>query len=429
MTYISLSILFSLMGLSQKRGALIFIIAMAFLPFSNSLSQYFYKFGLYSYDYFFAGTFIVLFARLVQSSKFNLNVPKWSLLIFITILVYAAVALVDGKTIDVYFLRDLRPAIFSAEILITSLIIKNNNIDLTENSALRIIILAGSSNLIWLTLSIFGIISSEDEYYTKNNYKYFDASTYISALFAIHYLTQNSDRMRAKRSKKTNRTQSIAIFISLLSVIFSGYRALILATAISALIGSIKNPRKFIFTSAIALVSAISFLYLSSFYGAERVLEATTTSGILAQLSTRYAPALEVISSFSPINYLLGAGFGTVFEVDWFGYRALDTKNNFVDSAYITFFAKYGIVGILMLAAIAASIRSISPKQLSTTILAYLLILFAVYCISYQAASVGIITGCLLLRSLPYQDPRKNHEPPTQTNNPLSRLPNARNIY
>lgn len=410
MTYIALSSFFLILGLLRDRGVVLFIITMATLPFSNSLSQYFYKFGLYSYDYFFAGAFIANIARNVKTGHLRLIVPKWPSILFITILAYAAVALLAGKAIDVYFLRDLRPAVFSVEVAMAASIIKTNRIRLTEDSVFRILILAGASNLFWLSLSISGVISSEDEYYTKNNYKYFDASTYISALFAIYYLTQSLHPQQAWSTKSTRRTQLIAVLVSLLSVIFSGYRTLILATAISALVSSARKPGKFIATSATILVSVISFLYLANFYGADRVLDGTTASGVMTQLSTRYEPALNVIASFTPINYILGAGFSTVFEVDWFGYRDLDMKNNFVDSAYITFFAKYGIIGILMLSIIASSLRNIAPKQLGTPIVIYLLVLFAVYCISYQAASVGLITGCLLLRSLPYQPSRKNHD-------------------
>ncbi|WP_141099344.1 DUF6369 family protein [Pseudomonas nitroreducens] len=409
MTYFALSFLFLIFGILRQRGLTLFIIIMATLPFSNSLSQYFYKFGLYSYDYFFAGAFIAHIARNVKTDHLGLIAPKWPSILFITIVAYAAVALMAGKAIDVYFLRDLRPAVFSAELAMAAFIIKTNNLKLSEDSVFRILILAGASNLIWLSLSISGIISSEDEYYTKNNYKYFDASSYISALFVIYYLTQRSTPQKTRVTKRTRRIQLIAILVSLLSIILSGYRTLVLATAISALIGSIKNPAKLIATSTVILISIISFIYLSNLYGAERVLDGTTASGVLTQLYTRYEPALNIITSFTPTNYVLGAGFSTVFEVSWFGYRELDTTNNFVDSAYLTFFAKYGMVGILMLAIIAISFRNIAPKQLSNHIVVYLLVLFSVYCISYQAASVGIITGCLLLRSLPHQDSRKNH--------------------
>lgn len=417
MIYIILSLSFFSLGLLREKGAAPFILAIACLPFANSLSAYFYKFGLYSYDFFFIGAFLSFLAKQIISGSLSFKIQKWALLLFATLLAYAATAAASGAKLDVYFLRDLRPAIFALELITAAIILKSPEKLLTAKTAIYITILAGFTNLIWLALSIAGLISSDDEYYTTNNYKYFDASTYISALFAIHFLSQRKTRTLTQAKDSLRGIQTAAFLTSLVSVVFSGYRALILATAIAALASSVKDPKKLFLAIATLPACAIAFIYLSTIFGADRVTEGLTIDGILAQLSTRYGPALDVISAFSPTNYLFGAGFGTVFEIDWFGYRALDTKNNFVDSAYVTFFAKYGLVGILMLVAIVLSFRSISPTSLRTPISAYLFVLFMVYAISYQPASAGIIVGCILLRTL-------NSHRARQTDEKLVGLPN-----
>ncbi|WP_375740580.1 DUF6369 family protein [Pseudomonas boanensis] len=400
MIYIILSLSFFSLGLLREKGAAPFILAIACLPFANSLSGYFYKFGLYSYDFFFIGALLSFLSKQIISGSLNLKIQKWALLLFATLLAYAATAAAAGAKLDVYFLRDLRPAIFALELVTAAIIIKNSEKILTAKTAIHIVILAGFTNLIWLALSIAGIISSDDEYYTTNNYKYFDSSTYISALFAIYFLSQRKARGRTQFNDPLRGIEIVAFLTSLISVVFSGYRALILATAIAALASSVKDPRKLFLAIATLPACAIAFIYLSTLFGADRVIEGLTIDGIFAQLSTRYGPAFDVISAFTPTNYLFGAGFGTVFEIDWFGYRSLDTTNNFVDSAYVTFFAKYGLMGILMLVAMVFSFRSISPTSLRTPISAYLFVLFMVYAISYQPASAGIIVGCILLRTL-----------------------------
>ncbi|WP_236198429.1 DUF6369 family protein [Pseudomonas pseudonitroreducens] len=238
-----------------------------------------------------------------------------------------------------------------------------------------------------------------------NTTKQTTTNTSTPALIYLHFLLFTFFRKeKTKNHRELNKTlrklQAIALLASLLSVVLSGYRVLILATLAAALLSSFRQPKKLLLALIITPACVAIFIYLSTLFGANRVIESITLDGALSQLSTRYAPAFDVIASFTPTNYLLGAGFGTVFEIDWFGYRSLDTTNNFVDSAYITFFAKYGLAGIFMLSLIVLSFRSLAPTSLKAPISIYLLTLFIVYAISYQAASAGMIVGCILISNL-----------------------------
>ena len=243
-------------------------------------------------------------------------------------------------------------------------------------------------------------MSSEDEYYTTNNFKYFDASTYISALFIIYFFSKTKTHRHPERKLAFNPRQTLAIIASLLSVILSGYRILAFATIIAAALAAAKSPKKLIPIVIILAISALIFIYLAEYFGAARVAEGLTANGLLQQFATRYGPALDVIASFKSYNYIFGSGFGTSFDITWFEYRSLDTRNNFVDSAYITFFAKYGLLGILYITSITLALLSLVPKPIKLSLLAYLLILFIAYAISYQPASAGIIIGCMIVRIL-----------------------------
>lgn len=194
MIYIILSLSFFALGLLRRKGTYFFILAIACLPFANSLSSYFYKFGLYSYDFFFFGTLISFIFKKKTSIPSNFKLQKFALILFITLLAYALIALSSGAAVDVYFLRDLRPAVFALELATAAIIIKDSEKHITAIAAIYIVILAGSTNLLWLTLSILGAISPDDEYYKTNNYKYFDASTYISALFIVYFLSQRKNK-------------------------------------------------------------------------------------------------------------------------------------------------------------------------------------------------------------------------------------------
>lgn len=400
MTYIVLSLLFFCLGLLREKGLLAFLTLIACLPFSNSLSIYFYQYGLYSYDYFFFGVLISTSASGIATKTTAIKLPKWATISFLIIAIYSVIPVFSGTPLDVYFLRDYRPAIFSLELIAASLLLRSPKLKLSNNNILTIATLAGATNLLWLALSIVGVMSSEDEYYTTNNFKYFDASTYISALFIIYFFSKTKTQRHQKRKLSFNPRQFLAITASLLSVILSGYRILALATIIAAALAAAKSPKKLIPIAIILSISALIFIYLAEYFGAARVAEGLTINGLLQQFATRYGPALDVISHFKPYNYLFGSGFGTSFDITWFEYRSLDTRNNFVDSAYITFFAKYGLLGILYITSITLSLLSLVPKPIKLSLLTYLLILFIAYAISYQPASAGIIIGCMIVRVL-----------------------------
>ena len=400
MIYIVLSLTFLSLGLLRDKGLLLFLVLISSLPFSNSFSQYFYQYGIYSYDYFFLGLLISFSLKGITAKASKFRIPKLATLSFLIITFYSAIAYFSDIPLDVYFLRDYRPAIFSIEIIAAYLLLKSGKAHISNNSILNVIILAGATNIIWLALSIVGIISSEDQYYTTNNFKYFDASTYISTLFIIYHFSQSAPSKPATRTLVIHHRQTLAIVVSILSVILSGYRILALASIIAAALASAKSPKKFFQIVAVFTFSAFTFIYLSSYFGADRVADGLTSSGLLQQFATRYGPALDVIGSFDPINYLFGKGFGTVFDITWFEYRSLDTKNNFVDSTYITFFAKYGFTGLLFITTFTAALISLAPKKTKLPLLAYLLIIYFTYAITYQAASAGIIIGCILVRLL-----------------------------
>ncbi|MCK1793690.1 DUF6369 family protein [Pseudomonas violetae] len=400
MTYIVLSLLFFSLGLLREKGLWAFLALLSCLPLSNSFSLYFYQYGLFSFDFYFFGALISIAIKSIASNGSTMKVPKWATLSFLIIIAYSVISVFSSTPLDVYFLRDYRPAIFSLELIAATLILKSRNIKLSNDKIIKIAILAGATNLIWLTLSIVGVISSDDQYYTNNNFKYFDASTYISTLFTIYFFSRQGTAKNTKNKIHLNPAQALAITVSLLSVVLSGYRILALATIIAAALAAAKSPKRLVQILIVFAAATLTFIFLAQYFGAARVTEGLTVDGLLQQFAIRYGPALDVISSFKSYNYFFGSGFGTVFDISWFEYRELDTKNNFVDSSYMTFFAKYGLLGMLYLASVSISLVSLVPKPIRLSLLAYLLIIFFTYAISYQSASFGIIVGCMMVRIL-----------------------------
>ena len=78
----------------------------------------------------------------------------------------------------------------------------------------------------------------------------------------------------------------------------------------------------------------------------DRVINAFELNNIVMQLANRFSPAIIKISQMNFYNYIYGLGLGTYFDIPWFEYRGLDSKLNTIDSTYLTFFVKYGLVSI-----------------------------------------------------------------------------------
>jgi len=90
--------------------------------------------------------------------------------------------------------------------------------------------------------------------------------------------------------------------------------------------------------------------------GADRINDGLSSEGLAVQLTTRFSPALDLIRNMNPMHYFVGLGAGTPFEIPWFEYRGLDDKNSNIDSAYLTYFVKYGVIGLYLLFVFTTSI-------------------------------------------------------------------------
>ena len=147
---------------------------------------------------------------------------------------------------------------------------------------------------------------------------------------------------------------------------------------------------KNLFKKALIIISAIFlFVMYSDLMQAERVINALDFKELLIQFATRFSPAFDKISIMSSYQYLYGLGIGTYFEIPWFEYRGLDSKLNTIDSTYLTFFVKYGLlsIGILFLF-FRVLLKNIKDVLLRKSIVVFYLILFVTMSILYQSGAV-----------------------------------------
>lgn len=94
---------------------------------------------------------------------------------------------------------------------------------------------------------------------------------------------------------------------------------------------------------------------------------------ILSELATRFIlPVVNGGYDFSATSILLGSGIDFKFYIPWYEYRGLEVYHNSVDSFFITFFVKHGIIGVvLFLYAVHVGLKGY-PKLIYTWVFVYL---------------------------------------------------------
>ena len=100
----------------------------------------------------------------------------------------------------------------------------------------------------------------------------------------------------------------------------------------------------------------------------------------------------------NPLHYFVGLGAGTPFEIPWFEYRGLDDKNSNIDSAYLTYFVKYGLIGVYLLYVFITSITQHMNSRVAVSIAIFLGVMFVVSATPYQPYAIGIAYGAIVLR-------------------------------
>lgn len=401
MIFALLSVLLFLLGLGGRRVVFWAFLIFVMAPFSNSFSSWIYRFGLYPYDFYFFGLALRLVIFCVQKKR----LPGYglaSLIVIIFILLYA-MAGAYGQKIDGHYIKDLRPLMFAASsICLAWLVRSGGKPPITLGQGLLLVIISGGACVAWMMLGYMGLMSHEDVFYNDNSYRYLGVGTYVCSIYFLFHLSPISAKIKNKLPTIYRRMQSFALIACIASIIACGGRTLIVAIALIAVILNSFSIKRFLISAALAIVVVGSFVAISNSVGAQRVAEGLSTGGAQSQIETRYGPAIEKIRSMRGMQFFTGLGFGTTFDIPWFDYRGLDEENNFVDCAYLTFYVKYGALGILMLlCCFAWQSKEIFPislsKKLSPAIFLFSLCLYVTYAVPYQSVGPGLLIGIALV--------------------------------
>ena len=185
---------------------------------------------------------------------------------------------------------------------------------------------------------------------------------------------------------------------SFICLFIANSRFIFVSVFAAVIIHQYTKPARMIGVILLGSVVLLAFIGISNMIGADRINDALSSEGLAVQLTTRFSPALDLIRNMNPMHYFVGLGAGTPFEIPWFEYRGLDDKNSNIDSAYLTYFVKYGVIGLYLLFVFTTSITHHLKTRVAVSIATFLALMFIVSATPYQPYAIGIAYSAIILR-------------------------------
>ncbi|MCJ6179602.1 DUF6369 family protein [Klebsiella pneumoniae] len=371
---------------SPKKSFFIFLLIIAIIPTGNSYADFISLQGMYYFDFYLIGFFILILKSIMSySSEKNISIPYSTLFGIFTYLCIILVSVVSNNIVDKYLLKDIRPVImiFTA-VYFSGLVLRIDGYN--KNTIFKILFVMFIFSIIHLILPRLGVSVYKDEYYEDNSYRYLDASTYVAAIYIINYFTSNMKNECGKWAR-------LCFYAAILCVLVGNSRFMLLAIFASIIFVSVKDVKKMAIYSLSAILVAGLFLGVSVYVGADRVVNGFSGDVLLFQITNRFSPALSLIDKMSWYNYIFGLGAGTYFDIPWFAYRGLETQNISVDSLYLTMYVKYGLFGLMLIALFTKVAVNGLKANVKKAVIIFCLIMYFVSAIPYHPYSLGIIVG------------------------------------
>jgi hypothetical protein len=390
--FLALAVLNALIGLialvRPRLGAAVFTVALLAVPSSLAFDELTYRYGLHGHDFFF----LVLFAAqaLRVGSTGRLPYLREFLLLGVVLAGSALGTVADGRAIDKYVLRDLRPILIVAEALMFFALLDRTRGPVSPRGALWLGIAASASAFFGFSIIAVGAYEVGDTFYQANSFRYLAIGSYIAAVMLVWLAAVGERPFAGMRSLWIG-----ALTVSAGTILLSGSRMLLAATLLGCVVAGRMRPGRIIATSIGTAALAASFAYVSDRLSVARVTDAITFDGLSQQFSLRYAPALERIEEIAWWQWFVGSGMGSTFDIPWFVYRGLDPLSNSVDSTYLTVMVKYGAMSLLYLwlAGKAFGIGRL-PGDSSRGVAAFLLLLGITMVLPYQKFAIGLPVAC-----------------------------------
>jgi hypothetical protein len=418
--YLAAALIFAIIGVlalrNARAGAFLFVAALLAVPSSLAFQEFTYRYGLYAYEYFFIPLLAIypLGAALRSRAPHKLELAALAVVLSAGLIGFE----LHDRPIDKYALRDLRPVLFVAEALaFFALIERARRVPSSTRTGLMLGLAAAASAFFGFALVAGGVYRPQDAFYEENSFRSIAVGTY-GALIVLIWLSSLGPRPFVRMRLLWLTTIAAASA----AVLLSGARVVVVATAVACLVAGRLRARRLIVLSVIGAAGIAAFLAISMRLEVSRVTEASTLEGIRAQFLIRYGPAVDVMGGMRWWEWVVGKGVGTTFEIPWFEYRGKDTRNNFIDSAYLTLAVKFGIAGILYLLVFVRAVGvGTLPPGTSRGVLVLLSVLAFTMAIPYQGFAIGLPVFCACLSRIQPQASAAPETSPPQVPGGLGR--------
>ena len=108
------------------------------------------------------------------------------------------------------------------------------------------------------------------------------------------------------------------------------------------------------------------------------------------QLERRFGPSFHYLNKLSMKEILIGNGISTTFTIPSFNYRKLDPKLNKIDSLFLTYFIKYGLVGLTIFLMVFYKLfnKMIPIEKIRYAIFSFYFIVGLTNAITYQPGTI-----------------------------------------
>jgi hypothetical protein len=363
---------------------------LSVIPTGNSYSEIISLKGIYFFDFYMAGALGALLLRQVATQKKQLTVPAAILFGGGLYVILLACGLIGSP--NKYLLKDVRPFIMILSFIVLTNVATLAAKTLTLKMILKILIAMTAFNVLDIAWLRLGLYSFQDVYYEENAYRYLDGGTYAAVAYLIYYFI---DPRLFDNNKKLAR---ICLMTSFICLFIANSRFIFVSVFAAIIIHQYTKPARMIGVILLGSAVLLAFIGVSNMIGADRINDALSSEGLAVQLTTRFSPALDLIRNMNPMHYFVGLGAGTPFEIPWFEYRGLDDKNSNIDSAYLTYFVKYGVLGLYMLFVFTTSITHHLKSRVAVSIATFLAVMFIVSATPYQPYAIGIAYSAIILR-------------------------------
>lgn len=380
-----------LLAVKTPKYSIVFLgLMLSVIPTGNSYSEVISLKGIYFFDFYIAGALSALLVRQVVTQNKQLTVTAGLLLGCGLYVILLACGLIGSP--NKYLLKDVRPFIMILSFIVLTNIATLAAKTLTLQTVLKILIAMTAFNVLDIAWLRLGLYSFQDVYYEENAYRYLDGGTYAAVAYLIYYFI---DPRLFENNKKLAR---ICLMTSFICLFIANSRFIFVSVFAAIIIHQYTKPARMIGVILLGSVVLLAFIGVSNMIGADRINDALSSEGLAVQLTTRFSPALDLIRNMSPMHYFVGLGAGTPFEIPWFEYRGLDDKNSNIDSAYLTYFVKYGVIGLYLLYVFTTSIAHHLKTRVAVSIGTFLGLMFIVSATPYQPYAIGIAYSAIILR-------------------------------